>query len=819
MTKAFRWIFGGFVALLLLAAIAGGFVYYLAARSLPDYNGTYTVQAITAPIEIVRDSYAVPHIFGETDADVLFGLGFAHAQDRLWQMELMRRTAQGRLSEIFGLETLETDKLMRALDIYTISQRAVHVQTPETLNLLTAYSAGVNAWVATVRAQALGRGAPEFFLFDNAIAPWSAADSIALIKLMALQTTDKASMEALRAKLSFRIPPERIADILPDAPGVPSTNVPGFSSLFPEAALSIATHAPAPTLSPIPPIGLAGASNAFAASGARSASGGTLLASDPHLGLSTPGIWMLARLEMESGGVIGATIPGIPAVLIGRNNDLAWGLTASYLDDQDLYLERLNPQNQNEYLTEDGAVEFARKTSIIPVKDQPPVSFELRWASGRPVLPEGAFGTSQIQPDGHLFSLAWTGLIEDDRSIQAALDLMQARSVNAGHKALANMAAPASNITLADRENIAIVTAGRVPLRDAQNETLGRIPAQGWLEVNAWQGFSPFSENPFAENPDSGVVVNTNNALPSGSFPQHFSFDWGDTQRIKRATNLLNARQFHTQSSFTSIQIDTVSISARTLLPLMGQNLWLAGQDAPPGTHRARRREALGLLSQWNGDMGQHDPEPLIYAAWVRALQRRLISDDLGQLSGTLTRVNPLFIERVFRDVSGASIWCDVGPSLERETCQQMASVALDDALLELERDYGSDINRWRWGAAHLAFQENKTLGKIPLVSWFANIWQETPGGDNTLMRGQTRSTGNAPYTNIHAAGFRMVVDFDSPDNSVYISATGQSGHLLSHFYDDLSVIWRRAEYIPMTLDPANARGAAAGITRLLPAN
>ncbi len=819
MTKAFRWIFGGFVALLLLALVAGGFIYYLAARSLPDYNGRYTVPAITAPVEIVRDSYAVPHIFGANDADVLFGLGFAHAQDRLWQMELMRRTAQGRLSEIFGPETLETDKLMRALDIYAISQRAVAAQTPETLALLNAYSAGINAWVATVRQQALGRGAPEFFLYDNAIAPWSAADSIALIKLLALNMSDKAGLEVLRAKLNFRIPPARIADIMPDAPEVPATDVPGFTALFPDATLNMASATGAPAFSPVPPVGLAGASNAFAAAPARSASGGTLLANDPHFGLSTPGLWMLARLELESGGVIGATIPGIPAVLIGRNNDLAWGLTSSYLDDQDLYLERLNPQNSNEYLTEDGAIAFEQKSSVILVKDQPAVNFTRRLASGRPVLPENAFGSGQIQPEGHVFSMAWTGLEEADRSVQAGIDLMRARTVDEARGAMANMVAPANNVTVADRENIAIITAGRVPRRDAGNQTLGRIPAQGWLAVNAWQGYFPYSENPFIKNPESGVVVNTNNALPTGAFPQNFSFDWGDTQRILRATDLLNARQFHTQSSFTAIQTDTVSISARILLPLIGQNLWLADQGATPGTHRARRAEALGLLSQWNGDMGQHDPEPLIYAAWVRALQRRLVADDLGQLSGQFTRVNPLFIERVFRNIDGAAIWCDVGPSLEQESCQQIASVALDDAIQELVRDYGTDINRWRWGAAHLAFQENKTLGKMPVLSWFANIWQETPGGDNTLMRGQTRGTGAAPYTNIHGAGFRMVVDFDNPENSVYIAATGQSGHLLSRYYDDLSVIWRRAEYIPMVLDPASARGAAAGITRLTPAN
>jgi len=819
MTKAFRWIFGGFIALLVVLGIGLGFVYYLAARSVPEYNASYAGLAVDGEVEIVRDSYAVPHIFGETDADVLFGLGFAHAQDRLWQMELLRRTAQGRLSEIFGAETLETDSLMRALDIYTISQRAVAQQNPETRALLQAYSAGVNAWVSTVRREALGRGAPEFFLYDNAIAPWGPADSIALIKLMALSMSDKASKEVLRAKLSFRIPAERIADILPDAPDIPSTTVPSFTMFFPDAELQTAAVAPAPMLSPIPSVGLAGASNAFAASGARSASGGTLMASDPHLGLSAPGVWMLARLELESGGVIGATIPGIPAVLIGRNDSLSWGLTSSYLDDQDLYLERLNPQNQAEYLTEDGPVAFESQQTVIPVKGGQEVSQTLRWANGRPVLPTGAFGSRQIQPDGHVFSLAWTGLVEDDRSIQAAMELMQAKTTAAARVALQNMVAPANNVTLADRENIAIVTAGRVPIRDAANETLGRIPAQGWLEVNSWQGFYPFTENPFVENPESGVVVNTNNALPTGPFPRNFSADWGDTQRIIRATDLLNSRQFHTQSSFTAIQTDTVSISARILLPLIGQDLWFADQNAALGSQGARRREALNLLSSWNGNMGQHDPEPLIYAAWVRALQRRLIADDLGQLSGAVTRVNPLFIERVFRDIDGASIWCDVGPSLERETCRQIASVALDDALQELVRSYGNDINRWRWGSAHMAFQENKTLGKLPLVAWLANIWQETPGGDNTLLRGQTRSTGSAPYTNIHAAGFRMVVDFDNPDNSVYIAATGQSGHFLSRFYDNLSVIWRRSEYIPMTLDPAIARGAAAGITRLLPAN
>ncbi len=817
MTKAFRWVLAGFIGLLLILAVIIGFIYYFAARSLPEYTASYTRSEISDRVEIVRDSYAIPHVFGSNDADVMFGLGFVHAQDRLWQMELMRRTAQGRLSEMFGRRALATDELMRALDIYTISQRAVAYQTPETLELLNAYSAGVNAWVDITRQQALGRGAPEFFLYSNAIAPWTPADSIALVKLMALQTTDKAAKEVLRARLSFRIPDARIQDILPDTPGGAMMAVPEFASLFPDVEYLLAQALPDDGFSPLKPVGFAGASNAWAALGSRSASGATLMATDPHLGLTAPGIWMLARLELQNGGVIGASIPGIPAILIGRNQDLGWGLTASYLDDQDLYLERLNPQNPDEYLTEDGAIEFETRNTVIEIADEPPVTRQLRWTKHGPVIPGDSFGVAGLRTAGHEISLAWTGLEENDRSIESIMALMTAHSVQSAREAVSLIIAPSNNLILADRNTIAMVTTGAVPRRDPAHQTRGRIPSQGWLEVNDWQGFYPFETNPSIKNPESGIVVNTNNAISDQPFPEHFSFDWGDTQRIQRATSLLNARQFHTQSSFIAIQTDIVSVSARLLLPLMGANLWFGDQNATPGSHGARRREALGLLSKWNGEMGQHDPEPLIYAAWVRALQGRLIQDDLGQLSGEITAVSPLFIERVLRDIDGAAAWCDVKPTAEIESCQQIASIALDDAIQWLVAKYGSNINRWRWGDAHLAFHENKVLGQVPIVASLANIWQETSGGDNTLLRGRTRGTGAEPFTNVHASGFRAVYDFDDLDNSVFITSTGQSGHFLSKHYDDLSVIWRRSEYIPMSLDADLARGGSVGITVLEP--
>lgn len=335
MIVLFRWMMWILTTVFALILVISGGVYYLASRSIPDYDLKHEVRGINGPVEIVRDTHAIPHIFATSDADVMFGLGFSHAQDRLWQMTLMRRNVQGRLAEAFGAQALPVDEYMRALDLYTISQNAVSHQTPETILMLEAYSAGVNAWISTVSKDALGRGAPQFFVAPNQIAPWRPADSIAVSKLMSLQLSDHASREVLRARLSLALPADRVADIYSDASNEAVIAVPDFARIFPDTPTEFAEISPF-SLDPLQPIDMAGASNAWAALGERSASGSTLLATDPHLPLNAPGYWMIARLEFSDGGAIGGTIPGIPGILIGRNADLGWGITSSYLDDQTL---------------------------------------------------------------------------------------------------------------------------------------------------------------------------------------------------------------------------------------------------------------------------------------------------------------------------------------------------------------------------------------------------------------------------------------------------------------------------------------------------
>ncbi|PTE14961.1 penicillin acylase family protein [Pseudogemmobacter blasticus] len=820
MYTLFRWL----VRLLTAAAVLGGvgllLLYWFLSRSLVDYDEDFTVKGITAPVEVVRNNDSVPHIFGKSDEDVYFALGFVHAQDRLWQMTMLRRTAQGRLSELFGSATLGVDELMRRLDLYTLSLDSVAAQDPKTLAALQAYSAGVNAWIEQVNSGARGRGAPEFWMFEPEISAWAPADSIAILKLMALQLSGHAEAEVLRARLSMILSADRLADILPEDPGKGVAALPDYAALVPGALpdskpLDFALG----PFSPLPPLGMAGASNAWAAAPSRSAAGAALLASDPHLGFTAPTIWYLARLELTTGGVIGGTIPGVPAVLVGRSDQMGWGLTTAYLDDQDLVIEKLNPDNPEEYLRPDGSyARFDSRQSIVTVKDGTPLTLTLRWSDHGPILSGKQFEVGTVTPPGHVAALSWTALSGADTTMTAALRLMSSQNVAEAIEAGRLQIAPAQNLMLAGPDGIALQVIGQMPARDAAHPTQGRMPAPGWLPATGFKGSFPYEDNPRFLNPPSGLLGNTNNKTVDRPFPDHLSFLWGDTQRIQRWLTLMKSREVHTRESFIEAQLDTVDPTSRALLPLIGADLWFTGDPAPEGTPERFRQRALMLLAEWNGEMNEHLPEPLIADAWIRALMDRLIRDELGPMADSFTHPDPVFIERVFRNVNGASVWCDVIQSAAVETCTDLARIALDEALLRLQEKWGPNLESWRWGDAHQATHDHPVLGQVPLLRHFVNIRQSTSGGDDTLMRGRTAGTGDNPFLNVHGAGYRGVYDFADPDSSVFITATGQSGHPLSRHYDDLGELWRRGEYIPMSLDPALARAAALGVMVLTPA-
>lgn len=818
MALIFRWLVRLASALIFLGVAVVALAYYFASRSLPDYDLEREIAGITAPVEIVRNNANVPHIFGQTDSDVYFALGYAHAQDRLWQMTMLRRTAQGRLSELFGERTVGIDEVLRRFDLYTLSVASVNAQTDETKAYLDAYANGVNAWLAEVNKGALGRGAPEMWLFNHALAPWQPADSIAILKLMALDLTSNLEAEVLRARTSLLLDNDRLRDILPDDPTSGIAALPEYANLIP----GVAPYTPNmrlayDPLSPIKPAPLSGASNAWAANASRSTTGSTLLANDPHLGLTAPSIWYLARLELETGGIIGGTIPGMPLVLSGRSDALGWGLTTAMVDDQDVMVEEVNPDNPEEYRSPNGWVPFRTRDSIINVKDGTAVTLRLRWTANGPVMPRDKYDLGTITPPGHVTAISWTALSDRDTSMSAAMEINHSRTVEEAISAGEGFIAPAQNLTLADRNRIAMKTVGAIPARDASHQSQGRLPAFGYLPENRWQGRFPYADNPTFLDPAGGIIGNTNNKTVDQPFPRHVTHKWGDTQRINRWRRLMQAREVHTRDSFIEAQLDTVSFTARALSTLMGANLWFTGDAAPDGTPERRRQIALNLLSAWNGEMNEHLPEPLIYSAWTRAFQQRLIRDELGPLAAEFTHVEPVFIERVFRDIDGASVWCDVIQSAPVETCTDIARQSLDDALVWIAENHGDAVEAVRWGDAHVATHDHPVLGNTPILEWVVNIRQSTSGGDHTLQRAKTSGEDPNPFHNVHAGAYRGVYDFADPDSSVFITSTGQSGHPLSRHYDNLGELWRRGEYIPMSLDPDLARAAAVGVTVLRP--
>jgi len=495
-----KWLVRIFGVLAVLAVVGLLAAWYLVSRSLPAYEGALALAGLDGPVTIIRDANAVPHIRAASDHDAFFALGLVHAQDRLWQMELSRRAAQGRLSELLGERTIGVDRLMKTLDLYGHASRSLEHQSTEAIGVLEAYAAGVNAWIRHVNEQALGRGAPEFFAFGAALAPWTPVDSLAIIKVMALRLSGGARNEVRRARTVLTLPADRVADILPEYPA-PASVVPGRAAIDPgsdraraggwdvahlRGSCSAPGNAPcagssggddplALALGLAPPPHMAGASNAWAVDGSRTASGKPILANDPHLWLSVPSVWHLADIRGGAISAIGGALPGAPLIAVGHNGKLGWGLTTANVDDQDLFVERLNPENPEQYLLPDGSwANFSWRAIRIEVSGGTVVTETVRATRHGPVLTGDQFDADRITPEGHVTALGWTALTDDDRSLSALIALMYADRIETAVAAAADVVAPAQNLILADRDGVGSAWSWPAPFRCARrNPSLG----------------------------------------------------------------------------------------------------------------------------------------------------------------------------------------------------------------------------------------------------------------------------------------------------------------------------------------------------------
>lgn len=819
MKFIFQSLFRLVTVFLLTLGVILGVIGWLAYRSLPNYDAEFSHNAVTDKVTITRDPAGVPHIMGSSDADVMFALGYAHAQDRLWQMIIARRTVQGRLAEIYGERSVRSDRLMRHLGLYQLARQSMSVQSDKALEMLTAYAAGVNARLERINTQSMGRGAPELLLHNVPLSPWRPVDSVALLKLMAFQSSRQSQADIRYALASMRVSdPSRLSDLFPSDPGKTIIKLSRYLDQFPKAQLAAQHQIEMPQATFAPEF--AGASNAFAAAPKRTAQDKPILANDPHGFLSAPTPWYLARLELKSGGVIGATVAGIPLIFSGRSSQLAWGITASYVDDQDILMEEITSTAPLSIKREGGEITLSKRASIINVKGSDPVTLDLPiLPSGMASLPMDYYNIKQLTPANHIPLMISPVFEADDTSLTALWEMMTAHSVQDALRATEQHIAPSYNVMLADATGIGFRTIGAIPQRQPTSLTQGRMPGLGWRSENHWIGYASTTSHPQEIAQGAEILVNTNNKLTNDAFPDHLGFNWGDTQRIRRFDNTMQSRAIHSRESFIEAQLDTVSYSARALLPLIAKDLWYNTPASAAGTIERDRAEALSLLAKWDGEMNEHMPEPLIYMAWVNTLYRMMIEDELTTLAPLFSQMDPVFMERVFRDINGAAAWCDISQTTVTEDCANLAKRALDEAIIFLKETYQNDLTALRWGDAHEATHFNDTLGRLPVIKWFANLKQSVSGGPQTLNR--TMGTGSLTqdgYRTIHGATYRGIYDFADPDSSLFVTSTGQSGHILSRHYDDLGQKWRRGEYIPMSLDVELARAGGVGTMVITPA-
>ena len=794
------------MGLLAVVLLAGGYAYL--RQSLPQTKGEIRLAGLGAPAEILRDRYGIPHIFAASMEDASFALGFVHAQDRLWQMEMSRRVAAGRLSEIVGAGGLETDRFLRTLGVRRSAEANLRNLDGETRKLLEAYAAGVNAFIASDPVLP-----PEFWLTGARPEPWTPADSVAWTKMMAWDLGGNWRSELLRMRLAKTLPLDRIHELLPPYPGEKVPVIADLKELY--SSMERDAVRLAQVSRPVAELGsdVLGdheglGSNNWVVSGARSASGKPLLANDPHLGLTAPPVWYFAHLSAPGLNVIGATLPGVPGVILGRNERIAWGFTNTGPDVQDLYIEKLDAAGG--YLAPEGARAFQIIDETIKVKGADAEKLRVRVSRHGPVISDVMREAQDLAPRGHVIAFAWTALAEDDRSAQAANKFARAREWDGFLAAARDFQSPQQNIVYADIEgNIGFVAAGRVPHRKPGNDLKGMAPAPGWQARYDWADYIPFEQLPRSFNPESGAIVTANHRITPPGYPHFISSEWQPPYRADRIQALLDAVPKHTVPSFARIQADVVSPAMRELLPKL-----LATR---PRSENARK--ALALLAKWDGAMTTERAEPLIAWAWWRELTRAIYADELGDAFRQNWLARAVFIGNVLSGDARQARWCDDVRTPALETCEELLALSLDAALADLAKRHGNDQTGWRWGEAHLARHEHRPLGRQPLLARIFDITVASPGDAFTVNVGRNNLNDDAqPFANRHAASLRAIYDLSDLEKSLYIHSGGQSGNILSDHYKAFSEAWAKNEYIPMRAERKTLDAEPHQLLKLVPA-
>ncbi len=813
-----RWLLRLGLALGILMALlgAGGalWLYQAARRPFPQTQGTLSLPGLRAPVTVIRDRWGVPHIYASNLHDLFMAQGFVHAQDRFWQMEFWRHIGTGRLSEMLGKTTLDQDRFIRTLGWNRAAQQDLAALGPEERAILEAYAAGVNAYLEQHRSR-LPLEFTLFRLFGRRweIEPWQPLHTVAWAKVMAWDLGGNWDDELLNARIVQRIGPERLRElVLPyptDRPVIVPTAV--MESPLPEetsrALLDLGQALQRATLGDGPERG----SNNWVVAGSRSATGKPLLANDPHLSIQMPSIWYEVALHCEPVTpecpiqVAGASFPGVPGVIIGHNDRIAWGVTNLGPDVQDLYMERANPDNPFE-------VEFQGRwepvqviTEEIRVAGQAePVRLTVRITRHGPVINDVVEALTRTQT---LYAFRWTAL-EPSSIVRALLRLNRARNWEEFHEALKDWDVPGQNFVYVDGDgHIGYQATGRVPIR-AKGD--GLVPVPGWTGEYEWVGYVPYEEMPRRLDPPEGFLVTANNAVVGPDYPHFLAAVWDYGDRAQRITDLLRAKDRLSIEDMAAIQNDTLSLAAQAIVPYV---LDLSFEDP-------LARQAQEILRAWDFRATPDQPGPTIFETFLKHLLHEAWVDELG--------------EEIVRDLlTGGShnrywarwalaqpdlSWWDDQRTPQRETRDDIVWRAFQQAVAELRDRLGGDPRAWTWGKVHTATFVHGTLGRsgIRPVEAIFNRGPYPAPGTSAAVNNTGFDVGKG-FAVRSLPSLRFIASAANWSDSRFIHTTGQSGLPGHPHYDDFIPLWLSGGYHPMPWTRAEVEREAVGILILQP--
>jgi len=782
-----RFVTRGLIILIIfsLFLVFGAFIWL--RGSLPTISGEFLSKTVSQPVEIIRDKNAVPHIFAKNEKDAFFALGITHAQDRLWQMELMRRTGSGRLSEILGHSALQFDKYTRTLGFYKTAQDRVGSLPQKLHHHMTAYVAGINYHINNHR----GPLSPEFVMLRHRPEPWSMADSLVWSCMMAFQLSQNWWRELLRLRMNEKFNKPQIEDFWPRS-NTSHAMLNLTKTIFPNST-RLKNVVPE-MLIPHP------ASNAWVVSGMRTDTGKPILANDPHLAFSAPSLWYLARIITPNTEVVGATVPGTPITVIGHNKNIAWGLTTAGGDTQDLFIETLIPGHRNMYMTPQGARVFDIRKEQIKIRGQTPIHIDVR-SSRNGIIISDIVPTTKILPHDQVLALRSTHKRKNDRTYEAMWQINRARNWDDFKTATDLFHSPHQNIFFADQKgDIGMISPGIIPIRNGWD---GRWPADGKTLEDTWVGTVPFDSLPQRKNPGSGFLGNANNQLVSETRKYTITKDWDAPYRAERLQQLAQVSQAHTLDTSATWQLDNYSSAAAKLLPLMLAKL----------PNDLMNSKSVKILKNWDFHMRRNSSAPLIYNTWVRNFMVHLMRPfDLMDMGP-----KPNFLILV---LSQKPLWCDVQTTPHKvENCSEALEKSFSLTRKQLIKQHGNNAYQWQWGSKHKAFFKHRIFDQVPLLRNFANLEISTSGGDHTLNRGQTNFNNDASdsFLHRHGAGFRAIYDLSKLSQSRFITATGQSGNIFSTHYSNFIKKWRNGLYINISGTRDTLRKSAIGLLRLNP--